>query len=246
MYGGTMMGYLPLPICPVNGNIVQSHRSLARTPQTAFQTSHHRHAAYLAIFDLESALSRSPWGSWRRSQELGRQSAQTPEHWITLSSREEHQPDFQTPRLGLAFSGIRRSEKDGLSSSTRLLSSYAISVLPSLSAVAFPAVDAPLWLLHPLRKTNSDSFLSCNHQLKGGNSQNLWKVCCTTFPFLIRAVLYHFSSSFVPDTCCRHSPRIQRKQGFFELSILIFWWNFSLQYVSNARLWDLRGLGSHG
>lgn len=63
LYGGTMMGSLPLPICPVNGNIVQSHRSLARTPQTAFQTSHHRHAAYLAIFDLESALSRSPWGS---------------------------------------------------------------------------------------------------------------------------------------------------------------------------------------
>lgn len=78
------MGYLPLPICPVNGNIVQSHRSLARTRHNAFRTSHHRHAAYLAIFDLESALSRSPWGSWNRSQKLGRQSAQTPEHWILL------------------------------------------------------------------------------------------------------------------------------------------------------------------
>ena len=57
------MDYLPLPISLVNGNTEQSHLPHARTPQTAFQTSDHRHAVYLAIFDLSSAASLFPWGS---------------------------------------------------------------------------------------------------------------------------------------------------------------------------------------
>lgn len=76
---GKTMDHLPLPICLVNGNTEQSHLPHARTPQNASQTSHHRHAACLAICDLRSAVSLFPWGSWRRSQELERQSAHTHE-----------------------------------------------------------------------------------------------------------------------------------------------------------------------
>lgn len=60
---GKTMDYLPLPISLVNGNTERSHLPRARTLQNAFQTSHHRHAAYLAIFDLRSVASLFPWGS---------------------------------------------------------------------------------------------------------------------------------------------------------------------------------------